>query len=87
MSFGKRLSFVTAILEGCRPSQVQQGVCHLFINMQKSVFLALWQNYELCGCKILTIKNISLIDSDKLVRIAKFVDKRSMHAQLSTMIR
>ena len=42
------------------------------INMQKSVFLPLWDNYELYGRKILHIKSFSAIESENLVRISKF---------------
>ena len=52
-------------------TQVQHGMGPL-INMQKSVFLASWDNYELYGCKILHIKTISAIESENLDRIAKF---------------
>ena len=40
--------------------------------MQKSVFLPLWDNYELCGCKILHIERFSAMESENLVRISKF---------------
>ena len=42
------------------------------INMQKSVFLPLWDNYELHGRKILHIESFSAIESENLVRISKF---------------
>ena len=37
------------------------------INMQKSVFLPLWDNYELYGRKILHIESFSVIESENLV--------------------
>ena len=52
-------------------SQVQHGMGPL-INMQKSVFLPLWDNYELYGRKILHIKSFSAIESENLVGISKF---------------
>ena len=52
-------------------SQAQHGMGPL-INMQKSVFLPLWVNYELYGCKILHIESFSAIESENLVRISKF---------------
>ena len=52
-------------------SQVQHGMGPL-INMQKSVFLPLWDNYELNGRKILQIESFSAIESENLVRISKF---------------
>ena len=42
------------------------------INMKKSVFLPLWDNYKLYGCKILHIERFSAIESDNLVSISKF---------------
>ena len=51
--------------------QVQQGMGP-FINMQKSVFLPLWDNHELYGCGILHIESFSDKESENLVRIAKF---------------
>ena len=42
------------------------------INMQKSVFLPLWDNPELYGRKIIHIKSFSAQESENLVRIAKF---------------
>ena len=41
-------------------------------NMQKSVFLPLWDNYELNGHKILHIERFSAIESENLARISKF---------------
>ena len=52
-------------------SQAQHGIGSL-INMQKSAFLLLWNNYELYGCKILHIECFSTIESENLVRISKF---------------
>ena len=52
-------------------SQVQHGMGPL-INMQKSVFLPLWDNHELYGRKILHIESFSAKESQNLVRIAKF---------------
>ena len=52
-------------------SQVQHGMGPL-INMKKSVFLPLWDNYELYGHKILHIESFSAIESENLVRISKF---------------
>ena len=52
-------------------SQVQQGMSP-FINMQKSVFLPLWDNHGLYGSKILHIESFSAKESENLVRIAKF---------------
>ena len=51
-------------------TQVQHGMGPL-INMQKSVFLPLWDNYELYGGKILHIERFSAIESENLVRISK----------------
>ena len=42
------------------------------INMQKSVFLPLWDNYELNDRKILQIESFSAKKSGNLVRISKF---------------
>ena len=42
------------------------------INMQKSVFLQLYDNYELYGRKIMHIESFSAIKSENLVRISKF---------------
>ena len=42
------------------------------INMLKSVFLPLWENYELNGCKSLHIERFSATESENLVRISKF---------------
>ena len=53
------------------PSQVQHGMGPL-INMQKSVFLPLWDNCELYGRKILQIESFSAIESENLVRISEF---------------
>ena len=53
------------------PAQVQRGMGPL-INTQKSVFLPLWDNYELYGRKILHIESFSAIESENLVRISKF---------------
>ena len=44
-------------------TQVQHGMGPL-INMQKSVFLPLWDNYELYGRKILDIESFLAIESD-----------------------
>ena len=55
----------------CTRSSVQHGMGHL-INMQKSVFFPLWDNFELYGRKILHIENFSAIESENLVRILKF---------------
>ena len=50
------ISFISSVQLGhprnlTRNSQAQHGMGP-FINMQKSVFLPLWDNYELYGCKI-----------------------------------
>ena len=66
-------------------TQVQHGMGPL-INMQKSVFLPLWDNYELYSRKILHITSFSDIESENLVRISIFLYERSMHAQLPRMI-
>ena len=42
------------------------------INMQKSVFLPLWDNHELYGRKILHIESFLAKESENLVSIAKF---------------
>ena len=52
-------------------AQVQHGMGPL-INMQKSVFLPSWDNYELYGRKILHIESLSAVESENLVRISKF---------------
>ena len=53
-------------------SSIQHGIGPL-INMQKSVFLPLWDNYELSDSrKILTIESFSAIESENLVRTSKF---------------
>ena len=52
-------------------TQVQHGMGPL-INMQKSVFLPLWDDYELYDRKILHIESFSAIESENLVRISKF---------------
>ena len=55
--------------------------------MQKSVFLPLWDNYELYGRKILQIKSFSAIESENLVRTSKFfVYEKSTHAFISFII-
>ena len=51
-------------------SQVQRGMGPLI--MQKSVFLPLWDNYELYGRESLHIESFSAIESENLVRISKF---------------
>ena len=52
-----------------KASQVQHGMGP----PQESVFLPLWDNYELYGRKILHIESFSAIESENLVRISKFV--------------
>ena len=52
-------------------AQVQHGMGPL-INMQKSVFLPLWDNFELHGSKILHMKSFSTTESENLFRISKF---------------
>ena len=52
-------------------AQVQYGMGPL-INMQTSVFLPLWNNYELYGRKILHIESFSATKSENLVRISEF---------------
>ena len=54
-----------------KPSQVQHGMGPL-INVRKSVFLPLWDNYELYGCKILHIESFAAVESENLARISKF---------------
>ena len=54
-----------------RYTKVQHGM-GLLIHMLKSVFLPLWDNYELYGRKILHIESFSAIESENLVRISKF---------------
>ena len=46
------------------------------INMQKSVFLPLWDNYELNGLKILYIECFLAIESENLVRISEFFEQK-----------
>ena len=53
-------------------TQVQHGMGPL-INMQKSVFLPLWDNYDLYGRKSLQIESFLAIESENLVRISIFV--------------
>ena len=55
------------------------------INMQKSVFLPLWNNYEFCGRKILYIESSSAIESENLVRTQNSSHERNTHAQLPRM--
>ena len=43
----------------------------LLNNVQKSVFLPLWDNYELYGRKILHIESFSAIEFENLVKISK----------------
>ena len=52
-------------------TQVQHGMGPL-INMQKSVFLPLWDNHELYDRKILHIESFSAKESENLVKIVKF---------------
>ena len=52
-------------------NQVQHEMGPL-INMQKSVFLPLWDNHELYGRKILHLESFSAKESENLGRIAKF---------------
>ena len=52
-------------------SQVQHGMGPL-IDIQKSVFLPVWDNYWLYGRQILHIESFSAIESENLVRISKF---------------
>ena len=52
--------------------QLQHGMSPL-INMQKSVFLPLWDNYELYGRKVLHIESFSAIESENLVRIQRIL--------------
>ena len=71
LTFRSSLSLLVLFLMPSRiPSQVQHGMGSL-INMQKSVFLPLW-DYELYGRKILHIERFSAIESENLVRISKF---------------
>ena len=51
-------------------AQVQHGMGPL-INMQKSVFLPLWDNYELYGRQILQIESFSVKESKNLATTAK----------------
>ena len=73
MSYINENSFSRWIIEKSDglTTQVQHGMGPL-INMQKSVFLPLWDNYELYGGKILHIESFSAIESENLVRISKF---------------
>ena len=48
-------------LSAAKAPQVQHGMGPL-INMQKSVFLPLWDNYELYGRKILHIESFSAMN-------------------------
>ena len=50
-------------------AQVQHGMGPL-INMQKSVFLSLWDNYEFYGRNILHIESFAAIEFENLVRIS-----------------
>ena len=43
------------------------------INMQKPVFLPLWNNHGLYGRKILHIESFSARECENLVKIAKFL--------------
>ena len=52
-------------------AQVQHGMGPL-TGMQKSVFLPLWNNYELYGRKILHIESFSAMKAENVVRISKF---------------
>ena len=52
-------------------TQIQHGMSPL-INMQKSVFLPLCDNYELYGRNILHIESLSDMESENLIRISKF---------------
>ena len=52
-------------------SSSQHGMDPL-INMQKSVFLLLWDNRELYGRKIMHIESFFAKESENLVGIAKF---------------
>ena len=75
-SFNQKFAFncwECFLLKACFHSgpQVQHGMGPL-INMQKSVFLPLWDDYELYGRKILHIESFSAIESENLVRISKF---------------
>ena len=65
-------------------TQVQHGMGPL-INMQKSVFLPLWDIYELYGRKILHIESVLAIEPENLIRISKVLYERSTHAQLPRM--
>ena len=53
-------------------TQVQYGMGCL-INMQKSVYLALYDDYEVYSSESLYIESISAIKSENLVSIAKFL--------------
>ena len=46
------------------------------INMQKSVFLPLWDNHELYGREILHIESFQGKESENLVRIAKLFQRK-----------
>ena len=70
VSWEKRKGVTTKALSLCRP-QVQHGMSPL-INMQKSVFLPLWDNHELYGRKSLHIEIFSAKESEGRGRIAKF---------------
>ena len=54
-----------------RATQVQHGMGPP-INLQKLVFLPLWDNYELHVDKVLHTESFSAIKSESLVRIVKF---------------
>ena len=55
------------------PSRLKSNMAWVpLINMQKSVFLPLWDNYGLYGRKLLHIESFSAIESQNLVRMSKF---------------
>ena len=63
--------FLSNFRQNHQISQVQHGM-GLLINMQKSVFLALWEKYDTYGCEILQNESIFDKESEHLDGIRKF---------------
>ena len=65
--------------------QVQHGMGPL-IYMHRSVFLPLWDNYELYGREILHIESFSAVESENLEFRQNSSYESSTYAQLLSMI-
>ena len=51
---------------------LKSNMAWVLVNMHNSVFLPLWDKYELYGRKVLHIESLLAIESENLVRISTF---------------